>query len=154
MQGENDNIDINHDMFSKLKGLHVMLQDHIPKSRHWEHALCFSKNFLWLFILPDIIPNCICNCTFQNWPYNFWSHVIKSIAGQMANPVSQCFSLFSFTNPSAWFLWFLSLWWSSHRGIWFVLELNICLMAKRWWQASEKETNRESALSKPHPRPV
>ncbi len=38
MQGENDNIDINHDMLSKLKALHVMLQDHIPKSRRWEHA--------------------------------------------------------------------------------------------------------------------
>lgn len=30
--------DINHDMLSELKALHVMLQDHIPKSRRWEHA--------------------------------------------------------------------------------------------------------------------
>lgn len=58
MQGENDNIDIKHDMLSKLKALHVMLQDHIPKRRRWEHA-CTIKTLasevkwaiLWCFLM-------------------------------------------------------------------------------------------------------
>lgn len=150
MQGENDNIDINHDMLSKLKALHVMLQDHIPKNRHWEHAWCkhnqntgfrssmasYYGAFLMLFVLgtkQTTNGNCLnkysmkshqklsSNNNMQNGTISGWINSdkiswfmvncsFKSIAGQMANPISQCCSLFSFTNQSAWFLWFLSQW--------------------------------------------